>query len=83
MPDPSRSTLLRSVFVRSTIDEVAEAVSVATEHERQVYVERFGDQWRWSLVHGGGPYSLLRSPLGSSRWITRASSSGAGQSTVG
>jgi len=60
MPDPARTTLIRSVFHRSPLEEAAEAVSVATETERQVYVERFGDQWRWSLVHAGGPYPLLR-----------------------
>ena len=35
-------------------------MSVATEKETHLYVERFGDLWRWSLVHGGGPYPLLR-----------------------
>lgn len=59
-PDPARQELLRSVFVSSPLAEVADAVSVATEHERHVYVERFDDGWRWSLAHRGSGYPLLR-----------------------
>jgi len=33
---------------------------VATETEKQIYAERFGNLWRWSLVHARGPYPLLR-----------------------
>lgn len=33
---------------------------MATEFETEVYVERLGDRYRWSLVHRGGPYPLLR-----------------------
>jgi hypothetical protein len=33
---------------------------VATEHEHQIYVERVGDGYRWSLTHPGGGYPLLR-----------------------
>jgi hypothetical protein len=60
VPDEERARLIRSVFEPSGLDETARAVSVATETESQLYVERFGDRWRWSLVHGGGPYPLLR-----------------------
>jgi hypothetical protein len=59
-PDPERRRLLRSIFEPSSLDEVAEAVSVATEDERQIYVERIGYLWRWSLTHPGGAYPLLR-----------------------
>ena len=59
-PDPERQGLLRSVFEPSSLDAVAEAVSVATEDEREIYVERIGDLWRWSLTTSGGSYPLLR-----------------------
>ena len=39
---------------------VAEAVSVATLKFHDIYVERRGDQYRWSLATKGGPYPLLR-----------------------
>jgi hypothetical protein len=42
------------------VDTVAEAVSVATEHETRVYVERIGSTYRWSLTDPGGMYPLLR-----------------------
>jgi hypothetical protein len=59
-PDPERQRLARSIFVPSSLGQVAEAVSVATEHETRIYVERLGDAYRWSLTHRGGPYPLLR-----------------------
>lgn len=59
-PNPARSRLLRSVFEPSTVGVVAEAISVATEQETRVYVERFPEGWRWSLAHRGGGYPLLR-----------------------
>jgi hypothetical protein len=59
-PVPTRQHLLRSVFEPSPLATVAEAVSMATEHETQVYVERLSDGWRWSLAHRGGSYPLLR-----------------------
>ena len=58
--DPLRQRLLRSVFEPSPLENVADAVSVATENERRVYVERAGSGWRWSLTHPGGSYPLLR-----------------------
>ena len=58
--DPERARFIRSVFQPSPLAEVARAISAATETEKQIYVERFGDRWRWSLVHAGGPYPLLR-----------------------
>lgn len=60
VPDPERQALLRSVFRSSSLETVAAAVSVATEGQQRVYVERRGDAWRWSLTHGGGSYPLLR-----------------------
>ena len=46
----------------SPLEEVAIAVSVATEHENELYLERRGDRYRWSLVHRGGPYPLVDVP---------------------
>jgi hypothetical protein len=59
-PDPERLRLLRSVFEPSTLNDVAEAVAVATETERRIYVERVGDGYRWSLTHPCRGYPLLR-----------------------
>ena len=59
-PDPLRQRLFRSVFEPSPLESVAEAVSIATEDERRIYVERVGSGWRWSLTHPGGAYPLLR-----------------------
>ena len=58
--DPERVELSRSIFEPSSLGTVAEAISVATEDEQFVYVERIGNAWRWSLTHQGGPYPLLR-----------------------
>ena len=59
-PDPERERLCRSVFRPSPLEEVAEAVSVATERFHDLYVERRGDRYRWSFATKGGPYPLLR-----------------------
>ena len=59
-PDPERKRLLRSVFEPSPLDAVAEAVSVASETETRVYVERVAGAFRWSLTHPGGHYPMLR-----------------------
>ena len=59
-PAPELAGLTRSIFDPSPIEAVAEALFVASEHETHVYVERFGERYRWSLVHKGGPYPLLR-----------------------
>ena len=59
-PDPDRQRMARSIFEPSSLNEVAEAVSVATEEEKRLYVERFGETYRWSLTHPGGMYPLLR-----------------------
>ena len=59
-PDAHRLALLRRAFVPSSLDDVAEAVAVASEHERRLYVERVDGGHRWSLTHPGGGYPLLR-----------------------
>ncbi len=59
-PILKRSQLIKSTGDWSTIETVAMAVSLATEFQSQVYVERLGDRYRWSLIHRGGPYPLLR-----------------------
>lgn len=45
-PDAHRLELLRSVFEPSPLEAVAEPVSVASEHERRVYVERVDGRYR-------------------------------------
>ena len=62
---PEGATLARSQLILSTrdwspLEEVALAVSVATEYETKLYVERLDGRYRWSLIHQGGPYPLLR-----------------------
>jgi hypothetical protein len=59
-PDPERHRLALSIFEPSSLHKVAGAVAAATEDEKQVYVERVGDAWRWSLIHPEGPDPLLR-----------------------
>ena len=59
-PAPSRAQLILSVRNWSPLEDVVLAVSVATEHETKLYVERLDDGYRWSLIHRGGPYPLLR-----------------------
>ncbi len=55
-----RFQLIESSRDWSTIETVALAVSVATDFQSQVYVEQLEDRYRWSLIHRGGPYPLLR-----------------------
>lgn len=55
-----RAKLIRSVFHPSSLEDVAQAISVASDMFHDFYVERRGDQWRWSFVTKGGPYPLLR-----------------------
>lgn len=59
-PDEQHAELARSIMETMPLRKVAAAISAATEHERCVYVERMSRGWRWSLVHAGGPYPLLR-----------------------
>ena len=48
------------MFRPSPLEEVAEAISVATEKFHDIYVERRSDRYRWSFATKGGPYPLLR-----------------------
>ncbi len=59
-PAPELAVLTRSIFDPVPLDEVAEALFVASERETSAYVERFGGDYRWSLTHRGGSYPLLR-----------------------
>ena len=58
--DPLRATCIASVFTPSPLEEVAAAVAEATMEANEIYVERLGQLWRWSLLHRGGAYPLLR-----------------------
>jgi hypothetical protein len=42
------------------LNVVADAVAAASQTEPLVYVERRGDEYRWSLATKGGGYPLLR-----------------------
>lgn len=57
---PSRSQLFFSTREWSPLEDVALAVSVATENVSRLYVARLDEEYRWSLIHRGGPYPLLR-----------------------
>ena len=59
-PDPKRLRFIRYATDPSPLDSVAEAVSVASERHRALYVERDYEGWRWSLTTRGGPYPLIR-----------------------
>jgi hypothetical protein len=58
--DPTQGRSIRSCFEWSPVGVVARAISQATEDERSVYAERLGSEYRWSLVHPGSAYPLLR-----------------------
>jgi hypothetical protein len=59
-PTSRRAPFMRCAQHPSSFEDVAAAVTEATEHETTVYVERGRAGWRWSLAHRGGLYSLLR-----------------------
>ncbi len=59
-PAPEIAGFSYSIFEPSPLEVVAEAVFVASEHASEVYVERLAELYRWSLVHQGGAYPLLR-----------------------
>jgi hypothetical protein len=56
----ARVALIQSNRTWSELEEVALAVSIASESEHRIYVERRGHQYRWSLAHPGGAYPLLK-----------------------
>jgi hypothetical protein len=55
-----RVALIQSTRSWSSLQDVALAVSVASESGHRIYVERRSDLYRWSLAHSGGGYPLLR-----------------------
>ena len=55
-----RVALIQSTRTWSPLEEVALAVSVASESEHLIYVERRSGLYRWSLAHPGGGYPILR-----------------------
>jgi hypothetical protein len=59
-PDPARLELLRTACQPFPLDELARHLAAAARLQRQLYVERRADGYRWSLAHRGGPYPLLR-----------------------
>jgi hypothetical protein len=56
----ARSEMIQSSRTWSALNVVAEAVAAASGTEPVVYVERRGDEYRWSLATKGGGYPLLR-----------------------
>ena len=52
--------MIQSSRTWSALNVVADAVAAASEIEPVVYVERRGDEYRWSLATKGGGYPLLR-----------------------
>jgi hypothetical protein len=56
----ARSEMIQSCRTWSELNVVTEAVAAASETEPVVYVERRGDEYRWSLATKGGGYPLLR-----------------------
>jgi hypothetical protein len=55
-----RVALIQRTRTWSPLEEVALAVSVASESEHLIYVERRADLYRWSLASPGGGYPILR-----------------------
>ena len=60
LADPERVGMFQSTRTCSTLTVVGEAVAAASETEQIVYVERRGDEYRWSLGTKGGADPLLR-----------------------
>jgi len=60
LADPERVDMFQSTRTWSTLTLVGETVAAASETEQIVYVERRGDEYRWSLGTKGGAYPLLR-----------------------
>jgi hypothetical protein len=58
--DSGRVDMFQSTRTWSTLTVVGKAVAAASETEQIVYVERQGDEYRWSLATKGGAYPLLR-----------------------
>ena len=61
MDEVRRGRLMGSIFETSTIEQTAEQIArFGAPRFARVYVERRGNAYRWSIVHRGGPYPLLR-----------------------
>jgi len=61
MDDARRNRLADSIFGLCPAEEVAEQIALfGAPRFHKVYVEQREDGYRWSIVHGGGPYPLLR-----------------------
>src|SRR3954468_18028819 len=60
MDDARRRLLADSMFSYCSLEQVAEQVSTSGAKFTRIYVERLGASYRWSLMHRGGPYPLLR-----------------------
>jgi hypothetical protein len=60
MDDACRRLLAGSIFAYCTLDQVAEQIAASAARFERIYVERRGSKYRWSPVHLGGPYPLLR-----------------------
>lgn len=59
--DEARRNKLASTMTRATaLAEVIEAIASLGAAPLNVYVERRGPLYRWSIAHQGGPYPLLR-----------------------
>jgi len=57
--NPHRLAFIDAMQHWSPLDDVVAAVVDAATDQRRVYVERLGDQYRWSIVAGSG-YPLHR-----------------------
>ena len=60
MDDARRRLLADSMFSYCSLEQVAEQISAFGTRFNRIYVERRGSGYRWSLIHRGGPYPLLR-----------------------
>jgi hypothetical protein len=61
MNDTSRQLLASSILSTCTIERTAEQIALfGVPRFQNVYVERRGNAYRWSIVHWGGAYPLLR-----------------------
>ncbi len=64
MDDARRQKLARTMAEPSELDDVIEAIAAfAKVSNCKVQIEQYGSplrQFRWAIVHGGGPYPLLR-----------------------
>jgi hypothetical protein len=60
MDDARRRWLTDSMMTECTIEHVAEAIAGHAQPGQDAYIERRSAGYRWSPVHAGGSYPLLR-----------------------